>query len=142
MPAPNASRHGRAAPWSWTASHPRIGAGDRDRRRAGVGHRGAVGGAEPVGIRAGRRAAGRVDGHELPVGVLDEREEVAADAAHVWVDDRERHGGVQGGIDRVAAGREGGRGRLGGVRMGRGDGPPVAARREPSRSRGGVIRGA
>ena len=56
------------------------------------------------GVRAGRRAAGRVDRHELPVGVLDEREQVAAHAAHVRVDDRERHGGVEGGVDGVAAG--------------------------------------
>ena len=89
-----------------------------------------MGGAEPFGVRAGRRAAGRIDRHELPVWVLDEGEQVAADAAHVRVDDRERHGGVERGVDGVATCREGGRGRLGGVAMGRGDGPSVAASRE------------
>ncbi len=106
------------------------GAGHRDRGRAGLGHGGAVRAAEVFGVGAGRCAAGGIDRHELPVGVLHEGEEVAAHSAHVRGDDRERHGGVQRGVDGVPPARERRCRRLRGPRVRGGDGPSLAARGE------------
>ncbi len=92
-------------------------AGDGDRVHAPLGHRSARG-------RRGRSAAAAVDrvGH----AVVDERHDVAADGAHVRVDDGEGTGRGQRGVDGVPAGREGRPPGLGRVGVGGGDGIAAA----------------
>jgi hypothetical protein len=67
----------------------------------------AVGGAEGLGVDGSGRSSARVDGEELAVGPMDDREQVAADPAHVRVGDRERGRGGERRVDRAPAPLEG-----------------------------------
>ena len=133
------------APWRCTASQPRTAPGTV----TVAGPASGIVGRGSRGARRGRRRrgpAGGVDRDELAVGVLDEREQIAADAALMRVDDGERDRRVEGRVHGVAAVRERGVGGVGGERMGGRDGPASARRGEgslrPARDRHRVIRGA
>ena len=59
---------------------------------------------ELLGRRRVRGAAGRVEAVDLlGLRVVDDREQVAADAVHARLDDGEHRRGGDGGVDRVAA---------------------------------------
>ncbi len=74
---------------------------------------------EPLGAGGGGRAAGAVIGDDLVAALgRDQHEAIAADAGHRRLDDAERGGGGDRGVDRVAAGAQDVDGDQGGEGMG------------------------
>src|SRR5439155_26003644 len=75
-------------------------------QRGGAPARRDHGPPRPVALdrAGGRRAAGRVEPEQAaPAPVMDQPEIVAAEAVHVGVDDGDRGGGGDGGVERIAA---------------------------------------
>ena len=74
---------------------------------------------EPLDAGGGGRAAGAVIGDDLVAALgRDQHEAIAADAGHRRLDDAERRGGGDRGVDRVAAGAQDVDGDQGGEGMG------------------------
>ncbi|GBC87447.1 hypothetical protein HRbin12_01453 [bacterium HR12] len=121
-------RPGQAEAGPALGEEPTAGDGARhgDRQRP-VGRHRAVLAPDLLVVDPRGGGAARVQRDRAPVGLLDQREEVAAHPAHVRVDDGEGRGGGEGGVDRVAAGLEGGATGLRGPDVGGREREPRAA---------------
>src|SRR5439155_18183552 len=100
-------------------------------QRGGAPARRDHGPPRPVALdrAGGRRAAGRVEAEQAaPAPVMGQPEIVAAEAVHVGVDDGDRGGGGDGGVERIAAAAEDVETGVGGEGVRRGDETVTCAR--------------